>query len=277
MSCRYHKGVYDLSCAKEPSVVYINALADTMPECDRAKDMTTLESLRHADVCNVYCAQKTCGAAKTFMEKHQDELRQKCSMVAYLERGALAMKADDLVDGPKCHSRIAEFNAADGVQSTCLTCAKESIEIPLVIDKQKMRGKLLTTVDEPPEWFLESGIIPPLPPPFQCDERYKHPLQYHQVDGSSEMQVDIRGTDLPPDATMAYWASQSGDRVLEASRAYGSFANSGIVKCKKGLCTFKIDRPGSYTAEGKVFTPHVHFTTWKDGHWELKARTIEFE
>ena len=36
----------------------------------------------------------------------------------------------------------------------------------------------------------------------------------------------------------------------------------------------KLRTPGAYTAEGKVFRPHVHFSEWKGDHWNPIVKTV---
>ena len=57
--------------------VFINALHDNLPECDRATHAATLDDVADgASHCYVYCAQRACHAAVRYMTTHADELAQ---------------------------------------------------------------------------------------------------------------------------------------------------------------------------------------------------------
>ena len=66
------------------------------------------------------------------------------------------------------------------------------------------------------------------------------------------------------------------DHVVEAGQAYRDFSESGIVRCQDGRCPLRVNYPGRYPAEGKVYRPHIHFAVWKGNEWDTVARTVEF-
>lgn len=270
----------DLVCEKAPRSVYLNTLSSNLPECDRKNDMSTLEDGMHADMCYVYCAQRSCNAAKTFLEEHQTELREKCSMITYLHNGAIEMAQEELVDGPVCHQKIVESNIQKkGVQSTCLTCdaGDDGVFIKATRNGQAISANLVTTKGEVPDWYHRRGIIASLPTQFSCDERYHPPRPHQPSNASSKFQIDISPTDLPPNTTLAYWAAKDSQEVVDASAAYGDFENSGIVNCRDSICNLSLDTPGMYTTEGNVYRPHIHFTEWLGDRWNTTAKTIEFD
>lgn len=278
-SCaRSFDGHSDLVCENVPKSVFLNALSDSLPECDRTEGMSTLADRSRADMCYVYCAQRSCGAATAFMEKHKAELRDKCSMITYLHNGALGMEASDLVDGPTCHRKIVESNLEKGIKGTCLTCDKTDTghDLPMVANGEAMHGRLVTTRGEVPDWYARSGIVASLPTQFSCDERYYPPRPHRPKKASLQLEIDVSGTDLPGDAIIAYWASHETDTIQEAAKAYGEFDNSGIVQCRNARCHLSLDRPGMYTTNGMVYKPHIHFTEWKGDRWNTTAKTIEF-
>ena len=289
MSCHpaHHVKGADFTCEKVPSfdsnAVFINALSEEMPECDRKANARQLNSLSTEDplpTCYVYCAQRSCGAAKQFMMKHEFELSSKCESVLYLHGGALEMQPDELVDGTKCHANIIASNMKKGVQDGCLNCAAdEKIALSMTMNDIPVNATLMSTHDTIPDWFLRSGIVSTLPTPFSCDDRYRNAPTDHGPEGggNTRVRLDISNTDLPKDATLAYWAAHSRDKVVIAKDAYGDFTNSGIVHCKDNVCDFGVDYPGMYTAEGKVFKHHIHFTEWLGTHWNLTAKTIDLE
>ena len=268
----------DLVCEDVPKSVYLNALADKLPECDRKTAMSTLSDGKHADMCYVYCAQRSCGAAKAYMQNNHKELRHKCSMITYLHNGALSMDPNDLVDGNACHNKITQSNKKKGVKSTCLTCDEndKGSKLPLKINGVVTPSQIVTTKGKVPDWYQRRGIVASLPTQFSCDKRYNPPQPHQPERAASTFEIDISNTELPPDAILGYWASRKSNEIVEASRAYGNFDNSGIVQCRKSICEFKLDHPGMYTTEGKVYKPHVHFTEWKGDRWNMVAKTIEF-
>ena len=259
-----------------PNEVYINALHDTLPECDRREATVTLDALEKADRCFVYCAQRSCDAAKDFMKENRDELAAKCERITYLRDGAMGMAPATLRGGRACHDRIEEYNEKEtrGAKA-CLTCAPGSTAVGAVVDGVPRAARYAVTDDEIPDWFVRRGIYSPLPPPFTCDPRF-HPPEHHADASSPRMQLDLRGTGLPRDATIGYWASQPTDRVLEAGEAYADFGNRGITRCEGGVCELRLEFPGRYKAEGKVYNPHLHFAVWEGDRWNMTARTIEF-
>lgn len=279
-SCSHSTNTFsDLVCEHVPRTVFLNALSEQLPECDRKEKMSTLSELMSADMCYVYCAQRSCGAATEYMKTNETELREKCSMITYLHNGALGMEKGELVDGTVCHKKITDANLNKGVQSTCLTCdAKDSgTELPMTVNGDAVAARLVTTRGEIPEWYKRTGIVSSLPTQFSCDDRYKFPPVPHESgDATMQVEVDIAGTGLPSDSVIAYWAAHESDEIHEAAHAYGKFDNSGIARCRESKCRFAVDNPGMYTANGFVYKPHIHFTEWVDGGWNTTAKTIEF-
>lgn len=255
--------------------VYVNALADEMPACDRLHDTVNLNALDHADTCFVYCAQRSCQAANEFMEKNAKELRHKCDDIVYLHNGALSMPANELKDGMKCHADIIEFNRKHKENDGCLSCqGNTSIPVDVEIDGQATTGEFLRTDDAIPDWYIQNGIYSPLPPQFTCDGRYKHPVQPH-AKGSSLLKVMLPKEE-PRNSTIAFWAAKPAREIKEAHAAYDTFENAGIVQCVEHVCEIPLDLPGSYTADGKVFPRHLHYTEWAGDRWNMTARTINF-
>ena len=272
----------DYKCEKmdalDPKGVFLNALADDMPECDRVLNMARLDEVQTATSCYVYCAQRSCGAAKTFLERNADALFEKCTTVSYLHGGALEMRKEDLVDGEMCHRNILDSNAAKGLHDGCVTCdEKEATVISMTINDQPVTATYVTTDSTPPDWYLRNGIVGSLPTQFSCDERYKYPLQMHDSQGRASVKLDISKTDLPSGATIAFWAAHSNSSAVMDADAYGSFDNSGIVKCENSICDFHMDVPGRYSSEGKVYKQHLHLTEWLGDHWNLVAKTVDLE
>jgi hypothetical protein len=256
-----------------PTSVYLNALSNEMPECNRKTDMSLLSDGKHAEMCYVYCAQRSCHAAEEFMKEHESQLRAKCSMITYLQDGAFEMNADDLVDGALCHKNIKQYNDS---KKACLTCEENhKSPITVTVDGTPTQAHLVTTSGEVPEWYQERGILASLPSQFSCDKRYHPPQPHQRSNASSTFEVDISRTDLSSDAILGYWASRTSNEVLTASDAYGDFENSGIVQCEEAKCILRLDFPGRYTASGNTYTPHIHFTEWKGDRWNRVAKTIE--
>lgn len=279
-------------CVRPNDVAFLNVLSEGMPECDRKNDpmMNWKDDDTKKDVCYVYCAQKTCHAAKNFMESHDEELRSRCGTVVYLPEGALGMHPSELVDGELCHANIAKHNLGKGVQGGCLTCEEaggsgseeEGTSVRVTVDDTPVHATYFETKREVPEWFQRSGIVGLLPPPFSCDPRYKESPVPHAPSSLSSMakvRMDISETGLPRDAVLGYWAAHGGkgDDILVAEKAYGSFENSGIVQCVDAMCEFDLVPPKRYTTEGKVFKSHFHFTEWLGNRWNLDAKTVDIE
>ena len=266
----------------EQGTVFLNALSENMPECDRKRSMSTLDrldSFKTPPHCRVYCAQRSCDAAKTFLKEHDDALSKKCASVTYLPGGALEMDQHDLVDGVACHRNIVAHNIEDkGLQEGCLTCSGEKrTSIDMTIDGTVVDATYLKTNDEIPEWYRRSGIVGNLPTQFSCDKRYKGTPVVHDHKGSSKVKMDISKTDLPGNSILAYWGAKPSKTVRVAEQAYGTFNNSGIVQCKDSVCEFPIDPPSRYTEEGKVYKSHIHVTEWLGDRWNLNAKTIDIE
>lgn len=251
----------------EEGSVFLNALHDSMPECDRARKATTLDDLDRASHCYVYCAQRSCHAAAHFLADREDEIRSKCEDVTYLRNGALAMREGELADGPACHSNIIAYNETK--DEGCLNCdARTSSQVDVRVDGERREGAtFLSTRSSPPDWFRRASIWSRLPPQFSRDPRYANAPQTHDPRGSSRVRLDTTGTGLSDDALLAFWASKPSDKVREAQDAYDDFANGGIVQCERKICDFTLDPPSSYTSEGKVFRPHFHVAEWKGDHW----------
>ncbi|OUU53268.1 MAG: hypothetical protein CBC12_02835 [Candidatus Puniceispirillum sp. TMED52] len=287
MSCRStseYEGaqfVCDTDANLDPNGVFLNALTEGMPECDRKERAVTLDDLKEFEEppkCYVYCAQRSCTAAQKYMEKHAEELGELCDTVSYIHGGALEMDHKDLVDGPVCHKKIIDHNMEQGLQDGCLTCkGDDRVKLKMSMNGDPVDATYLRTSGEIPDWFRRSGIVGTLPTQFSCDERYKAMPTPHDNGGSKRVKVDISNTDLPEDALIAYWAANPSEDVHVAEDAYGTFQNSGIVQCKESICEFPIDHPGRYTSEGKVFKSHIHLTEWKGDRWNLDAKTIDIE
>ncbi len=280
MQCHKTPGeVYHQICEKPPTSltshdVFINALDDT--SCDRKQQTRNLDSVENGSSCFVYCAQRSCHAATDFMEKHQAELRQKCDKITYLPNGALAMDEDDLKDGRACHDHIIEYNKKASLDSkACLTCVPGSVPIDAHFRGKSIEARYAVTDEKIPDWYKRRGIYSTLPTPFNCDHRF-HPPELHVSKDAPELKLNINNTDLPKDAVIGFWASNPNKKVLEAGKAYGDFSNSGIVQCDDGICSLRVHYPSQYTAEGKVYNPHIHFTVWKGEEWDTLARTVEF-
>ena len=252
---------------------YINALHESMPACDRVEKTTPLENLEAADRCFIYCAQRSCDAAKDFMDKHRAELRDKCSKITYLPNGALSMNKKDLKQGVTCHAQIIQHNEKAS-KNACLTCSPQSVDIDATYDGRPLNARHAVTDDKIPDWYIRRGIYSSLPPMFTCDPRFRVP-SVHSSD-TPVLRLDIRDTQIPPDATIGYWASKPTDEILEAGKAYANFENSGVAKCSSGVCELNIAYPGRYTEDGKVFNPHIHFAVWEGDRWDTVAHTVEF-
>ena len=88
-------------------MVYLNALSESLPECDRKTDMITLDKMNGLyDVCTVYCAKSSCNAAEQFVETNHAKLDQHCEEIKVYKEGALAMPQSELVNGEVCHRKI---------------------------------------------------------------------------------------------------------------------------------------------------------------------------
>ena len=188
------------------------------------------------------------------------------------------MDRHELVDGDRCHRNIIGYNMKKGLRDGCLTCeGDDKIKLnKMTMDGEPVDATYLRTSGEIPDWYRRRGIVGTLPTQFSCDERYKKPLPHHDSD-KSRFVVDISETDLPPDATIAYWAAKPSDEVRVAEDAYGNFDNGGITQCEGSICEFRLDLPGRYTSEGKVFKRHIHLTHWNVDRWDLDAKTIDIE
>lgn len=252
---------------------YINVLSATLPQCDRKAERMLRDDER-AETCHVYCAQRSCSAAKAYMHDHADALAARCERVVYLRNGALSMNPDDLVDGAACHAQILAHNARD---DSCLTCRPDTgVPVRAAMDGGAIEGARLTDTDEGvPDWFRRANVWAPLPPNVTCDARARNPPVEHTPPGArSVLEFDTDDTPISPDATLAYWAAHTSSTIREAHVAYGAFENAGIASCAEGTCKLALDAPGSYTAEGKVFAPHVHFVQWRGDHWDPRVHTL---
>ena len=268
----------------DPNGVFLNALSESMPECDRKERAVSLDDLADHSAreerpnCYVYCAQRSCTAAQVYMQAHKADLETHCATVSYLHGGALEMDRSELADGDACHQKIIEHNMRDGLQDGCLTCEKDDrVKLKMSIDGKPVDATYLRTSGEIPDWYRRSGIVGALPTQFSCDERYKSPLELHENAGSTTVEMDISGTDLKHDAVIAYWAARPSEDVYTAESAYGAFENSGIVQCKDSVCKFALDLPGRYTSEGRVFKRHIHLAEWQGEQWNLNAKTVDIE
>ena len=92
-----------------PGDIYINALSESMPFCNILGKSATVNDIKTGDVCNVYCAQPSCDAAKKYLKSHDFS---KCSRVNYLKQGALHINKSLLQNGDECHNAIHEWNAS---------------------------------------------------------------------------------------------------------------------------------------------------------------------
>lgn len=287
MSCRAsnkYEGA-DFVCDNALSLgkdgVFINTLHDSMPECDHATRSVTLDELSSKDPvdCYVYCAQRTCDASTNFMKKNKEELSQKCRTVSYVPGGALEMDPASLKDGSLCRANTIRSNLSKGLQDGCLTCkGDERVKVDMTINDVKVNATYLKTSGEVPDWYQRAGISGTLPTQFYTDCRYKTKAPVpHDNGGDMTVKVDISKTNLPKNAVLAYWGAKPSTNVPVAERAYGSFHNSGIVKCEDSVCEFLMQYPGRYTSEGKVFKSHFHVTEWLGDRWNMEAKTIDIE
>jgi hypothetical protein len=289
MSCRPTADIVGAQyiCDRNPTRedeggVYLNVLGESMPECDRRDGSITLDGLRKLDTppshCYIYCAQRSCDTAKNYMREHEQELDSLCSSVRYIHGGALEMNREDLVDGDTCHRKIVDHNMKEGgLRDGCLTCGEgDKVGIDVTIDGTPVDATYLKTSEKIPDWYRRAGIVGALPTQFSCDTRYKVPVPHHNG-GSNTVEMNISKTGLPADSLLAYWASRSSDRVEVAEKAYAGFENSGIVQCDNSICRFRIDTPGRYTSEGKVYKSHIHLAEWEGDRWNLVAKTVNIE
>lgn len=260
--------------------VVLNALHSSMPQCDLVDEPAFVTSVpdgrRRFSNCNVYCAQRSCHAAVGFMNDHAEALDQGCEAITYLRNGALSMAEEKLSDGAKCHASVIQHNeAADG---TCLTCTKrQETAIETYVDGSRDYGARYNVTDGVvPDWYHRSDISTLLPPQFTCDARYKNTPTPHAPEGARQRVAITLDRSRPAEATLAYWAADAHPEgeVQEPHVAYGSFDNSGIVQCSERRCEFELRPPGRYTAEGRVFRPHVHFSEWKGDHWSPMVETV---
>ena len=247
----------------------LNALHLEMPECDVKGRKNTLDSFQKSDNCYVYCAQRSCSAAKNYISANADVLADKCAQITYLHNGALSMPPSLLVDGDKCHSNILKHNS----KGNCITCTADT-SIDVYLNNVKHEGATYSNANLPrPEWYARKQIYSKLPPQFSQDQRYLVPVLHEPV-GDTLVEFDPKSLGMEEDALLAFWASKKTSTVAEAHRAYGNFENSGITKCSKNKCRFVLERPASYTADGKVSKPHIHMTHWEGSQWSDNVKTI---
>jgi hypothetical protein len=262
--------------------VFVNVLRDTLPECDRVGggertlspravltrgDGDAPETPRRHGTCYVYCAQRSCGAARTFLHDHAEALASRCSDVVYLRNGALSMVPSSLSDGKRCHDKVRAHSVE--VDAGCLTCGSESTPVRVHVNGARVRGSTYrSTSSGTPSWYRRADLWSPMPAQFHRDPKYANPPQPHAPEGATDVRLHTSGTDLADDALVAFWAAQPSGEVREAHEAYGKFTNSGITQCDRGVCRMRLKgAPGKYTTEGKVFKPHVHLSEWKGDHW----------
>lgn len=164
-------------------------------------------------------------------------------------------------------------------EKNCVTCqaADKATPVKLVIDNQERVGRFVSTVGKVPEWYTQEGIYSSLPRQFTCDKRYHAPLEMHEVAEGHNITLSTRGTSIPPDATIAYWAAQPSDTVTDAAHAYKDFSNGGIVQCTGSLCSFKMHLPGRYEVDGVVYPSHFHLTQWTGDQWNTVGRTVNID
>lgn len=264
----------------ETGVAYVNVLSESMPACDRRTSMAaSLDDVPPGHHCHVYCAQRSCHAATRYLREHADEVAARCEGgLTYLRNGALSMARDDLVDGAACHAQILSHNA--DADEPCLTCADtEDTARPIAVDVDGARdptARFQRTDGVAPDWYKRSDIWGELPSHFACEPEYRNPPRARDAQGAMRLTMDVSTTGLPADALLAYWAAAPGTGVREAHAAYGDFSNRGIVRCRDHVCRFTLDPPGRYTAEGKNFRPHLHFTEWRGDRWDSVTKTVEF-
>ena len=245
--------------------VYINALHDSMPECDRVDPGTRGDS--PASRCYVYCAKPSCHAAVEYMQDHEGLLRSQCLETVYVKGGAVSMRRDDLVDGDLCHTKILGTRP-------CYNCTTDpGTPIGVTVDGQQTQARLLSTRTDPPSWYAAAGIQGRLPLQFTTDPRYQTG-EPHEVATGTEYEIDISGTEFEPHSTLAVWASHPSDDVRSARDAYGRFDNSGITKCDETKCTVRLDPPSGYVVEGEAYKPHLHLTDRHGAKWNPHVRTI---
>lgn len=89
--------------------IFINALGDTMPECNLKDGVHTSEDIKNGDMCYVYCAQSSCSAAIRYMNDRVEDFK-KCDTIHYLHQGAIGMEKNNLKDGDTCHAKIEAYN-----------------------------------------------------------------------------------------------------------------------------------------------------------------------
>jgi hypothetical protein len=90
--------------------IFINALSDTMPQCDLKRGVNTLSDIKNGDMCHVYCAQSSCSAAIDHMNSNKD-VYSKCKVIHYIHKGAIDMDKANLNDGARCHADILAYNS----------------------------------------------------------------------------------------------------------------------------------------------------------------------
>ena len=95
---------------KPPEEKIMHALSDTMPMCDLASGVDDVKTIQFGDVCNVYCAQKTCDAAVRYMNEHKNDFK-KCKHINYWKQGSIEIDEALLADGQACKEAIREWNA----------------------------------------------------------------------------------------------------------------------------------------------------------------------
>ena len=283
--------------------VYINVLKDSLPQCDRAHDTTlsigeALEKVRERggekfSDCNVYCAERYCGASHKEMVDKESEYMEACSSVNYIRSGALGMREEDLVDGKSCREAIVKTNKE--ANASCLTCIKEEVEPALLlvngVIKEGATISMTSSSNGPPDWYARSGAWGNLPPFFHTDPVFSSKadkLESVYPSGSSGIEtlsltLDLRGTSFSEASSprtkrvLAFWAAEDGGRgAEEAHIAYGNFGNRGISICEEDVCEMKVRKPGQYFAEKKLYPRHVHFTEWKGDRWSQDVGTINF-
>lgn len=113
--------------------------------------------------------------------------------------------------------------------------------------------------------FLGSTAMPLLPP------------RDKQAQGNLEIEI----TNLPPNASVVYWAAEPGDDSFKLpAAAYGDYQNSGVATADKlGKAIVKIHCPQEYRVKmfgikNKTLKRHVHYRYVQPGTNGLYSRVF---
>jgi len=165
----------------------------------------------------------------------------------------------------------------------CLTC--EDSQDNVLYNKNNIISKTKNVV---PFWYKEIGNYSHLPPPLNCNSKYNRfedTFEPVQVKGSPQLKITLNLSKLIDNQVkyptwIYFWAAKKRQyhriKYPYAPDAYDNFQNSGLVQTdKKGKTTFYLHNPEIYHVNGKVYSPHIHFTYLKDDKtWEIDAFTI---